>query len=391
MPSKSRQHRVAAGAISQRVCAAVAGAGGAAAAASDDASTPSTGGASCYICLEGASNGELLRGGCACRSGSGWVHAECAVKAAQANEAVWHVCPTCKQGWTGNLQLQLCRERWRLALDRPEGDESLNAGSSLVAALYANDAPIEALKLGRTNLVAHRRVYGDEHPYTLRAMAVLAEALNELQDYAAALALRTEIVAMARRLHLADEGSVQSLQWLLEFLCANISSLASTYDSMGNYKLALPLYQEAVEVHSRVLDADYVDLLMSRNNLASCHGTMGNYQLALPIYMDVLQRGRRVLGNEHPHTLTVAGNCAQTLCQLGDHTAAAPLFQEAVAGMAAVHSDESLSTRYWRCWMECNAKGECGPDFDSFKAEQETMYERRAKRPRRGSHLESKA
>ena len=231
--------------------------------------------------------------------------------------------------------------------------------------------------------MAHRRVYGGEHPYTLRAMAVLAEALNELQDYAAALALRTEIVAMARRL--ADEGR------LLGFLCANISSLANTHDSMGNYKLALPLYQEAVEVHSRSLDADDVDLLMSRNNLANCHGQMGNYQLALSIYMDVLQRGRRVLGNEHPHTLTVAGNCAETLCQLGDHTAAAPLFQEAVAGMAAAHSDESLSTRYWRRWIECNAKGQCGPDFDSFKAEQETMYERRAKRPRRGSHAESKA
>ena len=39
--------------------------------------------------------------------------------------------------------------------------------------------------------------------------------------------------------------------------------------------------------------------------------------------------------------------------------------------------------------MECNAKGECGPGFEAFKAEQETMYERRAKRPRRG-HAESK-
>ena len=41
--------------------------------------------------------------------------------------------------------------------------------------------------------------------------------------------------------------------------------------------------------------------------------------------------------------------------------------------------------------MECNAKGECGPGFEAFKAEQETMYERRAKRPRRGHAPEPKA
>ena len=123
-------------------------------------------------------------------------------------------------------------------------------------------------------------------------------------------------------------------------------------------------------------------MLISRADLACCHALMGDQQLALPMYMDVLKRERRVLGNDHPNTLTDVGNCAETLCHLGDHAAAAPLFQEAVAGMAAFHSGESNVTRYWRRWADYNARGECGPDFEAFKAEQETMYERRAKRPR---------
>jgi hypothetical protein len=101
------------------------------AAAGDNASMPHTGhttpgaaAGSCYICLEGASTsaGELLRGGCACRGGSGWVHAGCAVRAAQADEDAWDTCPTCKQEWTGRLELWLCREHWRLASTGPAWD-----------------------------------------------------------------------------------------------------------------------------------------------------------------------------------------------------------------------------------------------------------------------------
>ena len=125
-------------------------------------------------------------------------------------------------------------------------------------------------------------------------------------------------------------------------------------------------------------------MLISRADLACCHALMGEQQLALPMYMDVLKRERRVLGNDHPNTLTDVGNCAETLCHLGDHAAAAPLFQEAVVGTVAVFGDASLDMRYLRRWVDCNARGECGPEFKAFKAEQETMYERRAKRPRRG-------
>jgi hypothetical protein len=130
--------------------------------------------------------------------------------------------------------------------------------------------------------------------------------------------------------------------------------------------------------------------MISCGDLALCHTLpsygMGDHQPALSIYMDVLERERRVLGNEHPNTLTDVGNCAETLCKLGDHATAVPLFREAVAGMAAVLGDESVGARYWRRWADCNARGECGPNFEAFKAEQETMYERRAKRSRRGAH-----
>jgi tetratricopeptide (TPR) repeat protein len=319
------------------------------------------------------------------------VHVGCAVRAGQADEASWQRCPTCRQDWTGKLQLQLCRERCRLASGRPEGHkERLDAGTCLVVALSSNDMPVEALKLGRTNVAAHRRAHHDEHPDTIGAMAALAEALSELQDHAAALVLLTEIVSVQQRqlesVQLAREGP-GATWWMQTRQLDAIRRVANTHDQMGNHQLALPLHHEVLEAHSKTAeDADDIDVLHSRSGLAGCHALMGDHQLALPIYMDVLERDRRVLGNEHPNTLTDVGNCAETLCKLGDHAAAVPLFREAVAGMAAVLGDESVGARYWRRWADCNARGECGPNFEAFKAEQETMYERRAKRSRRGAH-----
>jgi tetratricopeptide (TPR) repeat protein len=225
-------------------------------------------------------------------------------------------------------------------------------------------------------------LYG-EHPQTLDAMVALAEALDDLQDHAAALALFSEVVVVGRRLVGVepDDNEVP----LANCLCR----LACTHVGMGNHQLALPLIQEAVEVLSRLLDADDSQVLIARGDLAYCHAQMGDHPLALPMYVDVLERERRVLGNEHPNTLTDVGNCAETLCLLGDHAAAAPLFREVVAGMAASRGDEDIYVRYWRRWLDCNARRERGPNYEAFKAEQETMYERRAKRPRMG-HTESR-
>jgi hypothetical protein len=40
--------------------------------------------------------------------------------------------------------------------------------------------------------------------------------------------------------------------------------------------------------------------------------------------------------------------------------------------------------RYFRRWLQVNARRDtAGPTFEDFKAEQETPYERRAKRRRR--------
>lgn len=70
-------------------------------------------------------------------------------------------------------------------------------------------------------------------------------------------------------------------------------------------------------------------------------------------------------------------------CKLADHAVAAPLLEEAVVGLSAIYGEEHLSVGYVQRWLQTNArKNTNGPLFKDYQAEQETPYERRAKRRR---------
>ena len=101
------------------LAATMAAAAAASAAASvDDASS------TCFICLEphsGPGPSQRLLRGCACRGGSGFGHMACVAKAAQeTNDSMWHSCPTCKQHWTGQMELGLAHARVASLTSLPE-------------------------------------------------------------------------------------------------------------------------------------------------------------------------------------------------------------------------------------------------------------------------------
>ena len=63
----------------------------------------------CPVCLD--SEGELLQRGCGCRGDSGVVHLPCFVQVAthRADCQGWWCCGTCKQYFTGAVQVGLAR------------------------------------------------------------------------------------------------------------------------------------------------------------------------------------------------------------------------------------------------------------------------------------------
>ena len=77
--------------------------------------------AHCLFCLDRGGAADPLVRGCVCRGSSGWVHMGCLVKSAETapvptppapHFAAWAVCATCKQRFTGLVQMRLAIALW---------------------------------------------------------------------------------------------------------------------------------------------------------------------------------------------------------------------------------------------------------------------------------------
>ena len=86
----------------------------------------------CIVCLESESteSSPLLQTGCGCRGSAGWIHAQCAVAAAAAQQErtgswggggkhPWQLCATCRVPYTGPLKLALARAWCARTVDLP--------------------------------------------------------------------------------------------------------------------------------------------------------------------------------------------------------------------------------------------------------------------------------
>ena len=126
----------------------------------------------CPICLE--SEGELLQRGCCCRGDSGVVHLTCMVQAATyaATYQGWWYCGTCKQRFTGAVQVGLARAWWATVVAaNDEGDhERIAAAGNLASAHSGMGEHAEAETLQVAVLVVRKRVLGEEHPGTLTSV-----------------------------------------------------------------------------------------------------------------------------------------------------------------------------------------------------------------------------
>jgi hypothetical protein len=77
----------------------------------------------CFICLDGDDEPRPIPLGCACRGNAGFAHPTCVEAATMADgidSGRWTKYMTCKQEFTGALQLGLARRRWTRVRDKLE-------------------------------------------------------------------------------------------------------------------------------------------------------------------------------------------------------------------------------------------------------------------------------
>jgi tetratricopeptide (TPR) repeat protein len=64
---------------------------------------------------------------------------------------------------------------------------------------------------------------------------------------------------------------------------------------MGQYEQALPLSQQALEIHGKILGTDHPKYSTCLNNLALLYQSIGQYEQALPLHQQALEITGKIL------------------------------------------------------------------------------------------------
>jgi len=110
----------------------------------------------------------------------------------------------------------------------------------------------------------------------------------------------------------------------------SLNALASLYESTGRYEQAEPLLQQALEIRREVLGEQHPDFARSLNNLAALYDSTGRYEQAEPLYQEALDLYRQVLGEQHPNFALSLNNLAFLYKTTGRYEQAEPLYQQAL-------------------------------------------------------------
>ena len=255
----------------------------------------------CVICLDAGEDPLPIQCGCGCRDAAGCAHVACKVAYAKHQgpgyHTGWHRCPTCKQDYTGAMQLGLAETLWRRSKGRPGDDEHRIVARNILASAYNQaDRLAEAAALFEDNLATQRRVYGPNHRNTLLAAANLGNTLLAQGKHTAAEAvLRNALQRM--RVVLGPEH---------ESTLSTASPLATALQNQHKFDEAEPLMRDTLAIEQRVLGSGHLRTLATANSLAWLLNTTGKHAEAEELSRGTLAQANRTLGPDHPATLKIA-------------------------------------------------------------------------------------
>ena len=222
----------------------------------------------CYLCLDGAGrvtrshNAELLHGGCACCGSAGHGHLRCFVQAAEYNYMSYMRCPTCKQNFTGPVQLGLAQACLQRQVSKPAENET-----------------------------------------RLAAQSLLALALKHAGKYEEALSLRREIYWVQR--HSLGNNNLSTL--------ISVREVGSLLSHLRRFDEATQLLENAHSGLRRTVGDTDVETLTTVHSMVINLVNQGNFTAAVPILRDSLVGYRLKLGDKHLHTLAVISLSASVL------------------------------------------------------------------------------
>jgi CHAT domain-containing protein/tetratricopeptide (TPR) repeat protein len=237
-----------------------------------------------------------------------------------------------------------------LAIERQVfGDASNGVGEWLerLAGMCERRDDFAAAAAMRRELLAIRsKLHGEKHWKTTDARLALADVerlgrmtAEQRRRLADARRLHHQVVALHRQGR--DREAVERARQVLEIrkealgeehpdYAAGLNSLGLVYWSMGDYARAEPLYRQALQIRKQALGEDHPDCATSLNNLAALYWSMGDYTRAEPLYRQALRIMKEALGEKHSSYAAGLNSLALLYKSLGDYARAEPLYRQAL-------------------------------------------------------------
>ena len=295
----------------------------------------------CNICLDNDGPPLPIQCGCGCREEAGCTHVACRIKAAEHQglgyHEGWHTCTTCKQRYTGAVNLGLAEALWERHRRRPvHNADRLAAQGNLASAYVAQGRFVEAERRFRNLFTTQRRLFGADCEPTIVMALNLGMVLRNQDKNIEAVAVFRDVLPRAQRV-LGPEHA---------YALTAASGLASTLTNLGNKIEAEPLLRDTLAIQQRVLGYGDHDTLETGRALSVLLINTRRYTEAEELSRVALAQAKRTLGPEHPLTLTVANVLALVLSrQQGKAVEAEALLKDTLAMQLRVRGPDHPDTQ----------------------------------------------
>jgi serine/threonine protein kinase/tetratricopeptide (TPR) repeat protein len=201
----------------------------------------------------------------------------------------------------------------RAALLGPEHPDTLTAEGLLADALreefflrYRPRPEVEPL--ARHVLEARRRVLGPEHPATLRGMTSLAQALRVVGKNNEALDLARQAFALQARVFGPEDPET------LDTLAVS----GGTLSELGRWAECEAVLRQVLDIRLRTLGPDHEATLVSKTQVANALSAQGRLDEAISAYREGLEGLKRLWGPTHPYVANYFDHLAGNLRRKND-------------------------------------------------------------------------
>lgn len=184
----------------------------------------------------------------------------------------------------------------------PPPDE--NSGDQVIN-LYKAGRYAEATVLAE-RILALAEKEGTDEIQLARACYVLASLYNEQGFYERALRMFERALGIYKRLGNPPE------------MAMTLNNMSSVYINQANFKSAIPLLHEVVEILEKEEGKESGMTATALNNLALAYYEQGDYAKAIPMFQRSLEIVEKVSGKEHPDVAHKLTNLGVVFSDMGD-------------------------------------------------------------------------